>query len=396
VTLLLLLLSLPAGAVYGVIDAVGPAVEVGVDGRHGRPFRGPDGRWHLGHGRSGSFHDVALNDDLTADPSTARIWIDGGGRFVDHGLARCPDGGLLHAASGNVERPDDSAWVTAISPDLEPGPTVLVVDRDPLHVTNDMAVLCEPALRAVAFAGEGDWDLEIPQRNWLHVFDDAALAGEAPPVIHPIHEAARVNGTSMVWDARSDQLALLAMPGDGAIQATFYDRELAWVSRLREAVVLPEDRRAYWSAGALPLGAGFAVVHLARRPSDGFNQDQGDVVLSIFGPDLFAYESVMLTQLTPPEGAMRPALALDGDELVVAWDREGRFFATRVTLDLSALDGLGDGVPQDTAAPDFGGDPPDATRAGPAPAETCGAAPGAPSAALALLAVAAVRRRRCA
>ena len=389
---LLLLLTLPSHAITGVIEAVGAPVEVGVDGRHGRPFRAPDGRWHLGHGRSGSFHDVALNDDLTADPSTARIWIDGGGRFVDHGLARCPDGGLLHVASGNVERPDDSAWVTAISDTLDPGPTVLLVDRDPLHVTNDMAVLCEPTLRAVAFAGEGDWDLEIPQRNWLHELDDASLSGDATAPVHPIHEAARINGTSMVWDTRSDQLVFLAMPGDGAIQATFYDRDLQWVSRLREAIVLPEDRRAYWSAGALPLGAGFAVVHLARRPTDNFNQDQGDVVLSVFGPDLFARESVVLTELVPPEGAMRPALALDGDELVVAWDREGRFYATRVTLNLAALDGLGDGVPQDTAEPI---DAPAQEDPEPAPStpKGCGVAPIAPTGALAWLALLAVRRR---
>lgn len=390
----------PALAVDGLILEVGDPVTVGVDGRHGRPFVGQDGTWHLAHGRSGHLHDVALNDDLVADLSTAQILVDGGGRFVDHGLSQCPDGSLLHAASGNVDEPDDSAWVTWITPNLEPGPTVLVVDRDPNTVTNDMAVLCTDELRLVAFAGEGDWDLEIPQRNWLHVLNDAMLAGTGVPDIRPLHEATRVNGTSMVWDEASNQIMFVAMPGGSSVQVNAYDTSYQWAGRLQMALHLDDDRQSYWSAGAIPLGDGFAVVHLARRFEDGFAQDQGDVVLTLFGPDFFFHDSVVLTSLDPPNGAMRPAIARRGDELLVAWDRNGRFTAVGVVLDPAADEALSSGAPQDTAEPpaiDGQEEEEDSTANEPAAArgdgKGCAVVQAGTTAGLAVLAVAAVARR---
>ena len=348
---LLLAATLPVSQAATAILEVGPPVEVGVDGRHGRPFVGPDGRWHLGHGRSGHFHDVVLNADLSADLGSMRMLIDGAGRFVDHGLAQCPDGSLLHAASGNLAMPDDSAWVTAISADLVAGPTQLFLDQAPDVSTNDMAVLCADGFRAVAIAGYGDPELEQPQRNWLYRFDDDALAGATPPEVLPAHETPRVNGTSLVWIEEAQQAVFLALSGGANLVATYYDAQGAFASRVTTQLTLDEGRQPYWSAGALRLDAGYAIAHMGRSFDEGFAQDTGNVYLTLSDSELLVTETIALTNLSAPDGAMRPGIAIRGDELLVAWDVDGRFYASVVRIDLDALAELDADLPQDTGAP---------------------------------------------
>ncbi len=381
------------------VTRVDPPVAVGVDGRHGRPFRGQDARWHLGHGRSGRFHDVVLGEDLVAQIETARILIDGDGRFVDHALAPCPDGTLLHAASGNLVVPDDTAWTTLLGPELEAGETITLVDRDPEMSTNDMAALCSEQFRLVAFAGYGDLDLEIPNRNWLYPVTDAVLEGEAPQRV-PLHEAPRINGTSLVWDETARQLLVLGMPGGASLQVAAYNEALEPVSRQAVALDMPPGVQAYWSAAAAPLGDGYAIVHMGRAMEQGFAQDTGDVFLTVTDRSLFFSQTVRITNLEAPDGAMRPGLAVEGDELLIAWDQEGRFYATRAQLDLNALAAVAAPVPQDT------GEPPDASEGGdrhaPEPTnqteETAGCSTnpgGPPRGLLALVPLALARRRPC-
>lgn len=347
----IILLAPLAHAEVSFVTAVDPPVQVGVDGRHARPFQGTDGAWHLGHGRSGRFHDIVLDGDLVAQPDTARILIDGGGQFVDHGLAVCPDGSLLHAASGNLVQPDDSAWVTLVSADLEPGPTQLLIDREPEMSTNDMAAVCTEDLRAVAFAGSGDWELEIPQENWLYRITDDVLEGAAAERL-PLHEASRINGTSLVWDAVSQQLLVIAMPGSGSLQVAFYNDALEPAGRVNAQVLLDDGAQGYWSSAAAPLGDGYAIVHMGRRLDQGFAQDTGDVFLTVTDRSFFFLHTVRLTNLDPPNGAMRPGIAVNGDELLIAWDRDGRFEATRAWVDLDALAEVAEAVPQDSGQPD--------------------------------------------
>lgn len=381
------------------VTRVDPPVAVGVDGRHGRPFLDQDGRWHLGHGRSGRFHDVILGDDLRAEIETARIVIDGDGLFVDHALAACPDGTYLHTASGNLEVPDDTAWATLLGPDLEAGVTLPLVERDPEMSTNDMAALCTEDQRLVAFAGYGDPELEIPNRNWLYRVTDAVLAGAEPERV-PLHEAPRINGTSLVWDDPSQQLLVLGMPGGSSLQVAAYDAALEPVARQSVTLDMPAGVQAYWSAAAAAVGDGYVLVHMGRAREQGFAQDTGDVFLTVMDRSLFFVQTVRLTNLEPPNGAMRPGLAVQGDELLVVWDQEGRFSATRVQLDLSALAAVAEPVPQDT------GQPPDTPPGGSGsgtqtatsatePGGGCATVPGPPLGSLGLLLLALVRRRPC-
>lgn len=394
----LLLVSL-AAAEPALIANVAPPVPVGVDGRHARPFLGPDGLWHLGHGRSGRFHDVVLDENLLARIDTARILVDGDGRFVDHALAACPDGTLLHSASGNLVEPDDTAWATLISADLEPGPTVALVEREPELATNDMAALCTAEARLVAVAGSGILEYEVPSQNWLFPVTDAVLDGEEPERL-PLHEAPRVNGTSLVWDTTARQLLVLGMPGGGSLQIAAYDESFAPVGRTSTNVDLPDGVQAYWSAAAAPVGDGYAIVHMGRQMEQGFAQDTGDVFLTVADRSFFFKHTVRITNLEPPNGAMRPGLAVRGGELLIAWDQEGRFSATRAEVDLDALARLAEALPQDTAEPSVPGEASDTNDAPRSPMGTegnsgCRTVPWSPPPALFVASLFLLGRRRC-
>lgn len=399
-----LLLVSPALAGPSFIAELGPPGPVGVDGRHARPYRGTDGAWHLGHGRSGKFHDVVLDDNLVAQSDTARIIVEAGGDFVDHALAVCPDGSMLHAASGNLVQPDDTAWVTVLDADRVAGPTALLIDREPDMSTNDMAALCTADLRVAAFAGSGDPDLEIPQQNWLFPITDGVLAGAEPERI-PLHEAPRLNGTSLVWDARAEQLLVIGMPGGSAIQVAVYDAALGPVGRTNGVVEMEPGVQAYWSSAAAQLGdgAGYAIAHMGRSPEQGFAQDTGDVYLTITDRSFFLTETVRLTNLPAPDGAMRPGLAVEGDELIIAWDQDGRFHAARARVDLDALAAASEDRVQDTGAPsaedtvdadDGGGGPADPPAPETGGASGCHTAPGGGGLGLLLLAPLACLGRR--
>ena len=110
---------------------------------------------------------------------------------------------------------------------------------------------------------------------------------------------------------------------------------------------------------------------------------------------MFLTETVRLTNLLAPDEAMRPGLAVEGDELIIAWDQEGRFHAARARVDLDALAATSEDRVQDTGAPsaedtvdadtdDGGGGPADPLhrrRVGPAAATAPGGGgSGAPAA----------------
>ena len=271
-----LLLVSPALAGPSFIAELGPPGPVGVDGRHARPYRGTDGAWHLGHGRSGKFHDVVLDDNLVAQSDTARIIVEAGGDFVDHALAVCPDGSMLHAASGNLIQPDDTAWVTVLDADRVAGPTALLIDREPDMSTNDMAALCATDLRVAAFAGS-EADLEIPQQNWLFPILKGCSRARSRAIL--LHEAPRINGTSLVWAAAPSSAA----SGCRAAAPARWPSDAALGVGRANVVEMEPGVQAYWSSAAAQLGdgAGYAIAHMGRSPEQGFAQDTEDMALTI-------------------------------------------------------------------------------------------------------------------
>ena len=90
------------------VTEIGPAVRLGVEGRHARPFVGPAGRTWIGFGRSGSFWAIPLDGAMLPIHHEERVVIRGDGRFVDHMMVPCDDGTWLHVASGRTRRHDDS------------------------------------------------------------------------------------------------------------------------------------------------------------------------------------------------------------------------------------------------------------------------------------------------
>ncbi|MEC8423310.1 MAG: hypothetical protein VX000_06005, partial [Myxococcota bacterium] len=77
-----------------------------------------------------------------------------------------------------------------------------------------------------------------------------------------------------------------------------------------------------------------------RGNDAGFAQDTGNVALTVLGPELQVLETNILTSFSPPSGAMRPALLVDGDEIVVSFDVGGALHTVQARVDVEALRAL--------------------------------------------------------
>jgi MYXO-CTERM domain-containing protein len=397
-SVLLLLTSLARAA--PLVLGVGPATALGLEGRHARPFIADDSRVHVGYGRSGSFRAVPLGADLTPLLVEDRVIVPGHGRFVDHMMVPCGGGTFLHVASGRIHRPDDSAWATPVGTDLVAGTTRTIVRESTSLATNDPAAVCAGPVVAVGLAGAGEPGDVLPP-DWLYVLDEEFFAGGEVAAVADASVASRMTGNSMLWDDAAGALRVFGMEPDVGLVVATFDAALAPMEVVEVWPELPDDQYPYWAQGAAPAGGAILLAHMVRGDGDGFAQDTGQVALTVLGPDLVPLETWQLTELSPPDGAMRPGIARVGTDLaLVTFDVGGRVWAVEVDLDGAALDALGavdggdTGGAMDTA-PTAAGD----GRAAPgrsAPADGgCVSVGGAPAGAiLPLLSLFALARRR--
>lgn len=396
------LLFATASAAPSVVDLSEP-LDLDVPGRHARPFVNTAGEWRIGFGRSGSFHSVPW-DGVTADRE-AQITHVMLGTGVDHGFVPCPDGGFLHVASSHGAALDDTATATRLDAGL-----MLVAQRDIVTgsetlATNDMAVVCSEVVEGAAFAergeeGEGEFDGDTLFRLDGDFFDGGV------PVQVDISESTRVTGNSLVWDAAGSRLLSIGLERDLGMQVSAWDADLGFLSTT--AVPGPEAPLVgWWAQGAVPVDDHWLVVHMQGDPEAGWGLDTGDVALVLLDSDFAVVERHPLTALTPPNGAMRPSLALRGDELLVTFDVGGAI--TAVTGRIARPDPGGDGADgsdgagagsdgeTDGASGDadgLSGDTGAAGSAASAGASRCGCAGGAAGALWLSMGLAWARRRR--
>jgi hypothetical protein len=354
-------------ALAAYVTDLGEPVDLDLPGRHGRPFLMDDGSRWLGLGRSGSFHVVALDDDGGADLSTFRTIVQGDGEFIDHSFVPCDDGGFLHVASGNRVTTDDTAWVSFVGRDLTWRGTELLVDSDPHYTTNDMPALCAAEVWATGFATEGDLEAGVPGSNELFAFGPGLFGGAGEVRTIPMPSASRMTGTSLVWREDTRQVLAIGLRPPHTLRVVALDEDLVFASRADRVLDLG-DLDAYWAQSTAVVEGSMLIAHMVRRGTDGFAQDTGNVALTVVGPELQVLETHVLTDFTAPDGAMRPALVVDGADVIVSFDVGGALHTLQAVVDRDALAGLR--VSEDDAA----------VAAGPAPGGAEGAPPAPPSA----------------
>ncbi len=243
------------------------------------------------------------------------------GDGVDHGWVRCPDGGFLHVASVNRAALDDSAVATRLDAALSPTAQREVVVESQTLATNDMAVVCGAGFEGVAFAQRGVEGEDDADQDFLYALDASFFAGEVP-VVHDLSASTRVTGNSLVWDDAEDRLLSFGLERDLGMLVASWGPDLQ--HRESTAVDGPEPPLVgWWSQGAVAVGGHWLVVHMQGDPADAWGLDTGDVALVLLDEAFRVVERHTLTQLTPPDGAMRPSLAVRGTQLLVTFDVNG-------------------------------------------------------------------------
>lgn len=381
------------------IATVGERVDLDLPGRHARPFVDAGGQLWLGFGRSGSFHAVPLDPSgaVERDAQRTLVRLDDG---VDHGFVGCPDGGWLHVASRHGAGRDDSAIATRLDSDGAVRAQRAVVTDSATLATNDMAVVCGAGLEAVGFAQRGVKGEGGDEGDWLFLLDAAFFAG-TPPEPVDLSESTRITGNALDWSPDPGRLLAFGMERDIGLRVAEFGPELSFVTHHDAPTLPPAPAVGWWSQGVARYDGHFLVVHMMGDPATPWNLDTGDVGLAVLDGDLGVVSHHRLTQVPPPDGAMRPSIAVQGDVAVVTFDVGGDIQMVAVSLEPSAAtDGGGvdtDGAsgPEDEPTRDpQGSDTATAATAGDDAAGGCGCKTAALGSAVWWLPVLAWRRRR--
>jgi hypothetical protein len=317
-----------------VVVDVGEPVPLGVGGTFARVFRVDDG-WELFWAAGGDLQRLPMGDDLTVE-DVGRVALTGRDDLQDHAIVRCPDGTWLHVATGSTVDPNDSAWTFRYDAALNLVASAPVAEGGELRL-HDIPLVCSPLVDATA-----------GYTGFPNVATYLALDADGAPGARSEMEWVNVTGSSLVYDEDTDTLV-----GFGVTTALFAGRLDADL-RLLSEVEVPVAADAYWPQGVVRAGDHWLLAYMAR--GDGaFADDTGDVRLAVLDLDFALVEDVAITDWGGGDGAMRPGLALDGERLLVSFDRAQEAYVVEVTLDLGSGEAADTG---DTGEPEAGAVPP--------------------------------------
>lgn len=321
-----LLLSLSFSLAYaGVVIDVGEPVTLTMGGGWARAFPADEGGWHFLWSAGGDYNLLPMGADLSVRDSD-RTRLTGRTDLVDHGIARCPDGSYLHAASANLESFNDSAFAFRYATDWERTASGALAERNPERAHNDLLVLCSPLLDATLFV-EGSPTNPI----LVEIGQDGTPVGETR-----LDTRTHLMGGSMVWDPDTDTLVTVGFDNRQSIVVERWDADFVKLETI-EIPVVEAPQRVYWTQATLRVGEHWFVAHMARDESAGWASDEGNVWLQVFDLEWNLLESHAVTNFTAPEGGMRPGLARQDDRLLVLFDKGVRPHIVSVTLDAAAL-----------------------------------------------------------
>lgn len=308
VALLLLASALALGAEH--VRNIGPEVTYDQGGAWARVLPADDTDWHFFFGAGGEFYRLDMTEDLVI--SEQRQAITGRSDLDDHAITTCPTGGAMLASSAGVTRDNDSGWIYRLDDSFQPVTTTVVAESDPEVVYNDMALIC------------GDDGGLVTYNNFLA--DELVLVRlEDSGAVRTTTTLAGMptgTGASLLADPETGEVLLIGVEGRDQLRVARLSWDLELLSL--DTVYQVDDRDKtfiYWPQAALPVGDRFLVAWIQQEADEGFNQDWGHVHLAVFDRAWTLLEAHQITDAAPPDGAMRPGLAVRDDTLIVSYDR---------------------------------------------------------------------------
>jgi len=381
-----------AGPVFGRIDA---PVRVDLGGNWARLAPAASGWWFF-YAAGGDYRVAPMDDAFFVRHDDVR-GLTGRTELKDNQIVACPDGRWMHGASADLEMPADSAYLFWYDAEFRLLDEWTLAERDTTLELNDPALLCSDG--AVLYgAVDESYDSVV-----YEIGADGAVLVEADQL--PF-----LQGGSLAWEAERGTLAAIG-GGGGSPYIVRTDLDYA-VIESRSLGIEVKGERTYWPQAVVRVGDTWILAHMSRVESAGWAVDTGNVWLAAFDLDWTLLDHVQVTALAPPTGAMRPGLAVKGDQLVVSYDLLSEIWVQSVSLGAEPKDTGHTGDSGDSG----GTDPPDtatsedsaggttdsadgADTAGTDPPESgladgCGCKPGAPFAPTGLLGALALLSRR--
>ena len=287
--------------------------------RGGRLQQGSDG-WEV--------HDIRVISDQE------------GTHFNDHAVKKCFDGTYLHLASRDVHVPNDSAHVWIYDEDLNVVASQLYEEASSERQYNDPSILCSRLSMGVASSILGQ---AMDFGNHYFVVDSQGVRQEFVELApYP-----RLNGGAFFAEEQEGVIFHLGMDHGRPLHINTYNATFQLLEE-KELELLDPPKRAYWPQGLIRVGDYYLLSFMGRDDSWG-NGDMGDVFLGIFDRD---WNLQKVHQITNYESnfAMRPWISRKGDQVLITYDGNLKFFLVELKIDL-ALFGL------EASDPDTGVDP---------------------------------------
>lgn len=363
VVALLASLATPAGALP--IEAVGEPTNFGLECACNwvRVSARTDGQLDLFVTGGGNYRHAIIQklpDGWRVQGSPSALADNG--ELVDHAITKCSDGTWLHVASANrTERLDDSIYVYHYTEDFEVLAESLAVDGDDVRRFNDAPLLCDP--RHVGTVGHPR-DLASHDGRFYFLTESGEVSGETyldtvPPV----------GGSTLAWDAdRGQYLSFRALGPDSSLFVVPLNTEL---QQDGDWVLLDVGDFPYvsWPQAALKLDEYWFVAHLVRLDKP-YASDAGEIAVTVIDGELQHVQTVVITDVSPGQGAHRPGITVLGDKLIVSYEVDLSPRLVELSLDPALVgtlvtetgtpawaapgggSGSGTGTPTDTGEPD--------------------------------------------
>jgi len=247
--------------------------------------------------------------------------------FNDHAIKKCPDGSFLHMASYDLNNFNDSAHVWRYDVDFSILASVVWEEGSLERQYNDGSILCSRLSQGIASSTRGG-----PMDFGNHYFSIDRAGNKGDLVV--LEDYPRLNGGAIFADEQAELIYGLGMDHGQPLHINTYDRD--W-NTLSEKIISLDigTKRAYWPQGIIRVGAYYMLSFMGRDDTWG-NGDLGDVYVAILDLD---WNVQQIQQITHYERnfAMRPWISRDGEQVLIAYDGDLRFFVVELKIDLDAF-----------------------------------------------------------
>jgi hypothetical protein len=318
-----------------VILEVGEPVSLEITSNWLRGFPNGDGSWTLFYARAGDYYMRQMQADGTF--SSEGVALTGRSDLTDHSITRCPDGTWLHIASYKTNTADDSIRGWRYSESFGILTEAVIVEGSEIAAFNDPPLLCTDS--TWGFPGQPQ-DETASEGPFYFLDEELQITGEAllgtlPPF----------GGSSFIHEPETNTVLFVRTPANRQhLLAERYDMEMAFLEPMPTQVI-PEGNLMFWPQGVVRVGDYYAVVHLGRDEDDSWTLDTGDVWVHIMDGEWNEVDEVQVTALTPPDGAQRPGIAVQGDQMLVFFDLEIEPYYVSLTIDPAVAQPIADAGP---------------------------------------------------